>query len=243
MKLTVLGKYGPYPKTGCACSGYLLEAGDKRVLLDCGSGVFAHLTAHCPVEGLDAVVLTHLHGDHMSDMLVLRYALQFLDTKALWGNGLPVFLPATPQNIVEELAKTPFFALDIVAGGQSRQLGGLRLGFFPVRHPVECNALRVEAEGRTFVFSGDMNTTPGFVDFARGADLLLIDALFAHADWNENLPHLSARLAAEVAREAGVGRVLLTHMLPGSDEAVRLTEAQAVFPNAQMAQEGQCYTI
>ena len=243
MKLTVLGKYGPYPKTGCACSGYLLEAAGKRLLLDCGSGVLARLQGHCPLEDLDAIVLTHLHGDHMSDMLVLRYALQFVDVAARWPKGLPVFLPGTPQAVVEELQATPFFGLDIVAGGDRRVLDGVDLSFFPVRHPVECNALRVQAEGKCFVYSGDLNTTPGFAGFAQGADLLLIDALFAHEDWHEKLPHLSARLAAEVGREAGVGRLLLTHMFPGADENDRLREAQAVFPGAEVAQEGQTYHL
>ena len=76
MKLTVLGCNGPYPEPDGACSGYLLESGETRVLIDCGTGTLARLTAIMPPEKLDAVILSHLHYDHMSDMLPLIYKLQ-----------------------------------------------------------------------------------------------------------------------------------------------------------------------
>ena len=76
MKLTVLGTSGPFPRPGSACSGYLLESDNARILLDCGSGVISRLLQICDVSALDAVVLTHLHFDHCSDIGVLRYALE-----------------------------------------------------------------------------------------------------------------------------------------------------------------------
>ena len=87
MNVTVLGKYGPYPKAGGAASGYLLSAGGNRILLDCGSGVFSRLISLCPPEELSAVHLTHLHADHSSDLGVMNYYLQRL------GRELDVFLP------------------------------------------------------------------------------------------------------------------------------------------------------
>ena len=76
MKLTILGKYGPYPAAGGACSGYLIEQGGNHVLIDCGSGVLSRLQQVCKIHDLSAIVLSHLHSDHMADMLVLRYALE-----------------------------------------------------------------------------------------------------------------------------------------------------------------------
>ena len=61
---------------------------------------------------------------------------------------------------------------------------------------MQCNAVKITCKAKAFVFSGDMNTTPGFEEFAKGADALLIDGCFREADWNESLPHLSAALAA-----------------------------------------------
>ena len=75
MKLTVLGNNGPFPAAGGACSGYLVIEGDKKILIDCGNGVLANLQKFIKLEEIDAVILTHLHSDHMSDMMVLRYAV------------------------------------------------------------------------------------------------------------------------------------------------------------------------
>ena len=94
MKLTVLGCNGPYPEPGGACSGYLLENGATRVLIDCGTGVLARLTAIMPPEKLDAVILSHLHYDHMSDMLPMIYKLQGT------GKKLPVYAPEGLQPVL-----------------------------------------------------------------------------------------------------------------------------------------------
>ena len=79
MILKILGNNGPYPAPGGACSGYLLssDSGNTRILIDCGTGVLNRLLGECSLDALDAVILSHLHYDHMSDMLPMQYALQF----------------------------------------------------------------------------------------------------------------------------------------------------------------------
>ena len=227
MKLTVLGCNGPYPEVGGACSGYLLEAGDPRVLLDCGTGTLAALTAILPPERLDAIVLSHLHYDHMSDMLPLIYRMQ-------GKPRLSVYAPMEPAG-VRALLEGAFDLHDIAAGGQ---IGCLTMTALPVRHPAPCWAARYEAEGKAFCYTGDTNTCPALAGFARDCDLLLADACFTDAQWAEGKPHLSARLAAEAARDAQAGHLLLTHFTPGSDRAALLEEAQAVYPQAALARAG-----
>ena len=85
MKLTVLGKSPAWTDAGGAGSGYLLEEGDTRVLLDAGSGVFAKLRAATDYAGIDAVVITHVHGDHFLDLIPFSYAL----TLSAHGRGGP----------------------------------------------------------------------------------------------------------------------------------------------------------
>lgn len=102
MKLTVLGCNGPYPAPDGACSGYLLQEGDTGVLLDCGAGVLAQLEKHMPPQNLTAIVLSHLHYDHMSDMLPLIYRCP----------GLPVYLPGAPA-AVRALLENAFELHDI----------------------------------------------------------------------------------------------------------------------------------
>lgn len=227
MKLTVLGCNGPYPAAGGACSGYLLEAGDTRVLLDCGAGALAALTAVMPPEELNAIVLSHLHYDHMSDMLPLIYRMQ-------GKPKLAVYLPEEPAGTRALLAGA-FDLRDLSQGGQ---IGCLRMTALPVRHPVPCFAVRCEADGKAFCYTGDTNTCESLAGFAGGCDLLLADACFTDALWAENKPHLSARLAAGLARDAGAGHLLLTHFTPGCDFAALLREAREVYPRAALAEAG-----
>lgn len=227
MKLTVLGCNGPYPAAGGACSGYLLESGDTRVLLDCGTGALAALTAIMPPEELDAIVLSHLHYDHMSDMLPLIYRVQ-------GKRKLPVYAPMEPAGVRGLLADA-FDLRDISQGGV---IGDLRMAAMPMRHPVPSYATRFEGREKVFCYSGDTNTCPALADFVKNCDLLLIDACFTDALWAENKPHLSSRLAAEAAREAGARHLLLTHFTPGSELDTLLRQGREVFPQAALAEAG-----
>lgn len=225
MKLTVLGCNGPYPAPGGACSGYLLQEGDTRVLLDCGAGVLAQLEKYMPPQNLTAIVLSHLHYDHMSDMLPLIYRCP----------GLPVYLPGAPA-AVRALLENAFELHDIAQGGQ---IGCLRMTACPGRHPVPAYAARFEnGDGRALVYTGDTNTCPAMADFAKNCDLLLADGCFARAQWSAEKPHLSAFLAAEMAAQAGVKALLLTHFTPGYDADTLLREARLAYPAAQLAQMG-----
>ena len=237
MKLTILGNSGPYPAAGGACSGYLLtsDSGDTRILIDCGTGVLANLMAADALDGLTAVVLSHLHYDHMSDMLPMQYALQFRPRK----RPLPVYTPATPEP-VRALLKCPFYDLwpakDIV-------IGEMAVSFTPARHPVETNAVRVECDGARFVFTGDSNTDPMVELFCGRADLLLADCGLSGEDYKETAPHYSAALCGQLARDAGAKRLLLTHLNPKYDPATLLAEARTAFPDAELAELGAEYYI
>lgn len=228
MKLTVLGCNGPYPAAGGACSGYLLQTAGANILLDCGAGVLSRLTAVLPPEQLSAVVLSHLHYDHMSDMLPLIYRLSGRETR------LPVYAPAAPAP-VRALLESVFDLRDIALGGQ---IGDVTFTALPVRHPVPCFAARFECAGKALVYTGDTNTCEGLSAFAAGCGLLLIDACFSEALWAENKPHLSARLAAETAMQAQAKQLVLTHFTPGIDQEQLLKEAQAVCPRAVLARAG-----
>ncbi|MCG8541098.1 MAG: MBL fold metallo-hydrolase, partial [Clostridia bacterium] len=66
MKITILGNSGPYPRAGGACSGYLLEEDDIKILIDCGNGVLSRLLGMIEsLEDIDAIILSHLHSDHI----------------------------------------------------------------------------------------------------------------------------------------------------------------------------------
>lgn len=233
MKLTILGANGPYPAAGGACSGYLVssDSGETHILLDCGPGVLAGLRGALPLEALDAVVLSHLHYDHMSDMLPLQYALQFSARET----ALPVLAPDAPRN-VRALLEAKCYDLAPVA---DRQIGEMRLSFIPAVHPVPTVCIAVECDGARLVYTGDSNENPALELFADGADLLLADAGLSAADWAPRAPHLSAELCGRLARSARARALLLTHLNPKYDPGALLAEARAVFPQAELAVRGE----
>ena len=84
MKFKVLGKYGPFPPAGGATSGYLLLGKNAKIAFEMGSGVFARLASACAPENLGALVISHLHYDHISDLGVLNYYVESLSRKGLF---------------------------------------------------------------------------------------------------------------------------------------------------------------
>ena len=238
MKLYLLGVSGPFPASGGATSGYLLSAGDQMLQLDFGSGVLSRLTSLFPPESLNALLISHWHFDHTCDLLPLIYRLQAA------GRVLDVYGPADPSSELRRIAAAaPCFVLHDTEPGQEIRLGSVLVKAGPARHPVPGVGYRVEAEGKAFGYTGDTNTLPGLSDFYRGCDLLLADGLFPRESWNESLPHLSAELAAGLARDAEAKRLILTHLNPLYSPAQLLKEARPVFPEVSLAEAGAVQTI
>jgi len=238
MRLHLLGVNGPFPASGGATSGYLLEAGEKRLQFDLGSGVLSRLTALFPPEELDGLFLSHWHFDHVCDLLPLIYRLEAV------GAVLPVWAPEDDASALRSIAaKAACLDLHPVHPDEEVLLGNVRIRVCPARHPVPGVGFRVEAEGKAFGYTGDTNTVSGLKEWYQGCDLLLADALFPVSDWTESRPHLSARLAAELARDAGAGTLVLTHLNPVYSPALLLSEAREVFPDVLTAQAGKALEL
>ncbi|MBQ3705477.1 MAG: MBL fold metallo-hydrolase [Clostridia bacterium] len=238
MRLHLLGVNGPFPASGGATSGFLLEAGDLVLQLDFGSGVLSRLTEKFPPEDLDALLISHWHFDHTCDLLPLIYRLESC------GKKLPVYGPADESSGIRRMiAQAACLDLHEVAPGDSLDLGETRILVGPARHPVPGVGFRVEAEGRSLGYTGDTNTLPSLADFYRGCDLLLADGLFPEDAWAESKPHLSASLAASLAREAGVGQLILTHLNPFFSPDLLLREARGSFPGVRLARAGDMVSL
>lgn len=236
MHLTIIGNCGPYPAPGGACSGYLLQQGDTRALLDCGCGVLPRLMEIADPAALSFIALTHLHFDHAGDMLPLSYYL------AARGRRLPVYLPMADAPLRDMLQALPVFETRDIALGAFE--GALRMETLPVRHPAPAFALRfTAADGARFCYTGDTNVCDGLASFAQGSEALLCDACLTEALWHANAPHLSARLAGELAAKAGVKSLLLTHFNPDISRETLLTEARRAFPAARLTRMGDTEAI
>lgn len=220
MRVTTLGTSSPYPRPGDACSSFLVEGGGSRIWLDVGSGSLAALLAHCRLEQLDAVWVSHTHADHFSDLGVLYYALRYAD---IHRSRLPVFGPAGwaarlrgvlshgPPSPIEDV-----FDVQEVTGGQRASVGGVELTAVDMHHDVPCLGVRLAADGRTVAYTGDTGPCRGLAELASEADLLISEAGYG-LDGSEPDPvHLTATEAGAAAHHGAVGVLLLTH-LAGAD--------------------------
>lgn len=231
MILTMLGVNGPYPSVRGACSGYLLtsDSGRTKILIDCGSGVLGRLLNECTVRDLSAVILSHLHFDHMSDLLPMNYLLQ-----AAGMENLKIVCPETPEKARKILEGG---LLDLYAV-QDMTIGEMKIEFLPVSHPVETYAVRVICDGKTFVYTSDTNECDALPLFANGADLLLADAGLLRDDWTIKKPHMTPGMCARLARDAGAKMLVLTHINPSYNVEAVLDEAVIDYPEAVVARAG-----
>jgi len=245
MKLTTLGKYGPYPKEGGACSSYLLQHEDMNILIDCGSGSISRLQKFIRLQDIDLILLSHLHFDHISDLFVLRYALEDLKARGVPVRApLPVYMPGKPADIALMIASAPAFAVQPVEDGEELRAGGLTVKFKSMTHPVPSFAMRFETGGRTFVYSGDTNLNSDIAPFARDADLFLLAAGLLSRDKKDNrAPHLSAVEAGRVAAAANAKAMIATHLYAGYDEREVLVELAIGYKYAKIAEEMETVTI
>jgi len=253
-RLVVLGsKGGPALRPGGPRpTSTLLELGGRRVVVDAGLGVTQGLVdAGVDLRTLDLIYLTHLHSDHVLELgpLVhtawtcgLKRPLEVFGpsgSEALWEG----FLASMSLDIairIEDEGRPPLTELvrwrPLEAGDVSPSGGGLVVSALRVPHPplVDAFALRFAATEGAVVFSGDTAYHPPLADFARGAELLVHEAMLpegierlvretgmgaklrAHLERS----HSSVDEAASIAAAAGVPRLLLHHLIPADDPAV-----------------------
>ena len=241
MKLTVLGKYGPFPKEGGATSSYLLNVNGKNILLDCGAGSVSRLLKYIKPEDIDVIMLSHFHLDHSSDIGVLSYYYQVLTANGFNKKPL-LFCPEGGGPLFEMVENSPYFEVSVVRGGEISMLDDIDFEFFPMRHPVESVGVKISCGGKTFAYTGDTNVCDSVEDLCDGADLVLADGGFLKKDWAELKPHLSVEHIVEYTNKYG-NKSIISHINPKYTEE----ELQNVIAKAEgkclIAQEGKTYEI
>lgn len=249
MRLTVLGKSPAWQDAGGACSGYLVELADVAVLLDCGHGVFAKLRRFREPGRLDAVVLSHLHPDHISDLLPYAYALT-VAPKARQRAGPRLLVPPGGLEVLRALEASlsvdgllaGAFELEAYDPPAGAEIGLLRLTFQAVPHYAPTWAISVQSDDRRLVYGADCGPSGELVAFARDVDLLVLEATLAEPEPERPRGHLSAREAGLLARRAGARRLVLTHFSDELDRLATRREGAAGFgAPVELAREGAVF--
>lgn len=236
---------GPWP------SSSLLEFGGRSIVVDCGLGVTRGLAdAGISLKALDLIFITHLHSDHMLELGALIHTA--------WTAGLAtpvtVFGPPGTRLYWQHFKQSMAFDIDIRIADEGRpdirdvvsvvefgegkviEEGGLKVSALRVDHPpvTDCFALRFDHAGKSVVFSADTAFFPPLADFAKGADILVHEAMLEQgierlvaktgngARLKEHLlaSHSFAEQAGRVASGAGVKRLVLNHLIPADDAEI-----------------------
>jgi ribonuclease BN (tRNA processing enzyme) len=247
MRLVVLGCAGSFPGPDSAASGYLVQAEDAdgrtwTVLLDLGNGALGPLQKYGDPTALDAIGLSHLHSDHIADMIVLNVLRRYRPEGPC--DPVPVYGPVgTAERLATMAGKDPATDVggqfDIRAWDPSAPVvvGPLTLTPVAVEHPLPAFGVRVTgpsdadpARTVTLAYTGDTDACAGLDTLATGVDLLLSEAAYIEErDDSWRGIHLTGRRAGEAAARGGSGRLVLTHIPAWNDPAVAVAEARSVY--------------
>lgn len=231
MKLYILGCMGPYPENDKALSSYLLETHNSKVLLDCGSGALAQLQKYVEIKELDGLILSHLHGDHMADVLALRYYC------ASHNFRLNVYLPNEDSFEYRLIAGTPFFNIIHIQDGKTIKIKDQNIRFVEMIHPKQTFGVRVTDGEVTFCYTGDTVLNPNLDVLTEGADVVLADCAYPTDLHTPQTPHMSLYQGAKYSEDKPF-KLLVTHLKPECDITKEAQQLGLICVN-----QGDIYTI
>lgn len=230
MRLTVLGGAAAGGNPGQGTSGYLVQTSGAGIVLDLGFGTLAELRRHVGVRDLDGIVVSHLHLDHVLDLLALRYALAYNPRRT--ARLTPVWLPPGGMAFLDRLAEAladdgedePYFASTFELAeydpGANLSIGPFSISFAPTVHYVPCWAMRVVAGSGVgaLVYTADTGPAADLARFASGAAVLVTEGAAAdplpadHPEPFAERGHLTPSEAGTLAAAAGVDTLVLSHL-------------------------------
>ena len=221
-RLTTLGTGTVALSSERSCSGYLYEADDVRLLLDCGSGITRRLAElGLPWPAITHVALTHFHIDHHGDLPTLIFAWKYGQLPAR-SEPLAIIGPAGTRALLERLTAAygdwvlaPGFPITVheVAPGQTLQLSpGARIAALKVPHTPESVAYSIERGSRRVVYTGDTGPDDALADWARDCDVLVCECSLPSSMAIKE--HLTPEQCAALAARAQPRHLVLTHFYP-----------------------------
>ena len=230
MRLTVLGGAAAGGNPGQGTSGYLVQSRGAAIVLDLGFGTLAELRRHTNVRDLDGVVISHLHLDHLLDLLALRYALAYNPHRT--DRRVPVWLPPGGTVFLDRLADAladdgeggHFFAetfeIAVFDPGRPLGVGPFTVTFRPTVHYVPCWAMRVEDgdDSGALAYTADTGPSADLLPLISDAAVLVTEGAARDplpADHPESFTargHLTPSEAGQLARDAAVDTLVLSHL-------------------------------
>jgi ribonuclease BN (tRNA processing enzyme) len=233
VKLTVVGCAPAYTlRVGRASSCYLVEDGESAIVLDLGQGTLPELGRYRRPEDVAGVLISHLHADHLVDLIPLRHYLVY---EVAAPDRVAAYGPAELRPRLDAFQATAGF-LDCLPGSALEpgafELGAFRVEARRVTHIEDSFAFRVTPAGSPvgpgLVYSGDCAVADDLLPLLHEGDTLVCEAAFGGGPKGGGM-HLTAAEAAGVAAAGRVERLVLTHILDRNDEGRAREAAAAVF--------------
>ena len=257
MRLEIIGHSVGAP-LGAACSCYAVTGGSTVVLLDFGPGALERVWGRGLLGGIDAIVISHMHMDHMLDLLPLsgevthmagrerrpdyRSPILYLprDRGRSALDGLARAVGSDPARFRDAFDVREYDDSDAI------ELGDLRVTFSATSHPEPCYAARVGQGDSAVVYGADGAYSEALVAHAEAADLLLLEATYVEPGPElERNGHMTGEQAGLLAERAGARRLVLTHIGPWPDRnEENLRRARAHFRgDVELAKTGSVYSL
>jgi len=233
MRLTVVGSGDAFGSGGRFNTCFLVEAAGRAVCVDFGASSLVALKAHgIDPNGIDAVVLSHLHGDHFGGLPFLLLDSQFSSRRArplviAGPPGTRARLHVAMEVFFAGSTKLPWrFAWDVVEIEPLRatRILDLTVETVEVDHPsgAPSTAVRLSDGERALAYSGDTQWTDALLTIARGADLFIVEC-YEHS--RDVVFHMSWKVLKPRLNDLGARRVMITHMSPSM--LARIEDARA----------------
>lgn len=258
-----LGTVSPYSKGSKNCPGFLIEYEGNKIMLDCGNGTTSIMNLPDDLKNLK-VFITHLHPDHYGDVLSLIQAYLVYKRLGYIDGKLEVFIPSgdivyedeyytdsdgwgssykKKDHILDYRFLHSFSGRYPVKFNDFDKINidenDIKITSMKMSHPLETFAFRIDTPAGSVVYSADTGTKNNLREFAKNCDLLICESTYLRGQCRAQDDHLYAHEAGMIARDANVGKLLLTHFWPEIDKELYLKEALEYFPNTEVAEEGK----
>lgn len=226
MKLTILGSGTCVPTVKRASPGYYLDAGETKILIDCGPGTLRQITkTGLDYKDIDAVFLSHFHADHASDLFSLIQALSWTpDLKSknqlynrkkdlyIWGSEGFIKWFRSIQKVNGTKPRPNTFKI-ILKEFKTRQLfKNIEIETTKGNHSPSSSILKIKYKNKIFVYAGDTDYDENIIKLAQNTNLLILEC-----SWPDEykLPgHLTPSECSKIAMRSKAKKLLLAHFYP-----------------------------
>jgi ribonuclease BN (tRNA processing enzyme) len=230
LRVTFIGSGNAFADGGRSHACIHVGAPGVSLLLDCGGSALPAIKREIDPEAIDAIAISHLHGDHFGGIPYLVVEQHFA------GRTAPLVIGG-PRALAERLraaeaalypdffhkTKVGFPIREIVLGASETEFGGALVSALPVKHVAESDphGLRVRVGDKLVAYSGDATWSDDLARVAKGADLFICDASFFDRD---DPSHISYRTLMAHRAELDCRRIVLTHL--GAETLARIGELE-----------------